>query len=147
MQIKFLGAAGTVTGSCYVVTPQSGQPIMIDCGLFQGGEDLEKLNYIPLEYDCTQLAGVVLTHAHLDHCGRIPTLLAQGFHQSIWMTAATKEITEISLFDAAQIHTQDREKAPLYEKEQVEKVVELFKTVEYEETLTIGQFRIVLRDA
>src|SRR5258708_17569516 len=153
MQIKFLGAAGTVTGSCYLLTAQSGQSILVDCGMFQGTPDLEALNYPALACDCSQVLGLVLTHAHLDHCGRLPMLLSQGFHQPIWMTAPTKDITEISLFDTAKINAQDHKEqtlnqnAPLYEEEQVEGIIQLFKTVEYEETFSIGSFQVVMRDA
>ena len=129
MQIKFLGAAGTVTGSCYLLTAQSGESIFIDCGMFQGTADLEQLNYPALECDCSKVSGLILTHAHLDHCGRLPMLLDQGFHQPIWMTAPTKDITEISLFDTAKINMQDRKeetannRAPLYEEQQVEGII------------------------
>jgi metallo-beta-lactamase family protein len=147
MQIKFLGAAGTVTGSCYLLTSQSDQSILIDCGMFQGSADLEKLNYLPLECDCSQISGAILTHAHLDHCGRLPTLLKQGFHKPIWMTPATKDITEVSLYDSAKIATHDHPEAPLYEETDVTELMELFKTVEYGTPFSIGDFEIVMRDA
>ena len=75
MKIKFLGAAGTVTGSSYVLTSNAGRPILIDLGMFQGTHEIDSLNYAPYDYDCKKLVGAVLTHAHLDHCGRLPILL------------------------------------------------------------------------
>lgn len=78
MKIKFLGASGTVTGSCYELTSDSGQSILIDCGLFQGVAEIDSLNYGELMCDVSKLEGVVLTHAHLDHCGRLPMLVSKG---------------------------------------------------------------------
>lgn len=147
MQIKFLGAAGTVTGSCYLLTSDSGESILIDCGMFQGNEDLEKLNYLSLDCDCSKISGMVLTHAHLDHCGRLPTLVPQGFSQTIWMTPPTRDLTELSLYDSAKVGKSDTDKKPLYDKNQVAEVVDLFKTVSYEKKFFIGTFGITLRDA
>ena len=96
MKLKFLGAAGTVTGSSYILTSGSGQSILIDFGLFLGPRDIDTLNYQPYEYDCSQLTGAVLTHAHLDHCGRLPILLPQGYRGDILMTPATQELTQVS---------------------------------------------------
>ncbi len=147
MKIKFLGAAGTVTGSCYLLTAASGESILIDCGFFQGKEDLENLNYPPLACDCSRISGMVLTHAHLDHCGRVPTLLPQKFTRDIWMTAPTRDLTELSLLDSAKINKEDRADSPLYDKEQVLSVVGSFITVDYEKSFSIGSFKIGLRNA
>ena len=145
MQVKFLGAAGTVTGSCYLLTSQSGQSILIDCGLFQGTQDLEKLNHLPFDCDCSAISAVVLTHAHLDHCGRLPMLLSHGFKGEMWMTPPTRDITQLSLFDSAKIGKEDNR--PLYDKRQVEKTVALFRVVDYEKSFSLGNFEIVMRDA
>lgn len=148
MKIKFLGAAGTVTGSSYCLTSNSGQSILIDLGMFQGSKELEELNYPNLDIDCTKLSGMLLTHAHLDHCGRIPTLPRQGFKQSIFMTAPTLDLTEISLLDSAKINKEDRkEKQPLYEKSDVETILEQFRTVEFEKPFSIGGFLVTYREA
>lgn len=147
MKIKFLGAAGTVTGSCYLVTSHSGQSILIDCGLFQGTDDIEKLNYPKLACDCSALSGVILTHAHLDHCGRLPMLLGQGFTQAIWMTPPTSDLTEISLIDSAKINKEDTTHGPLFNKEDVDETVYIFKTVDYDSQFTVGCFNIIMRDA
>lgn len=139
MQIKFLGAAGTVTGSCYLLTSQSGDSVLIDCGLFQGPRDIERLNDFPLDGDCSQISAAILTHAHLDHCGRLPNLLPQGFKGQIWMTPPTKDITEISLFDSAKINRGD--------KKIVKKIVQRFQTIDYETQFKIEDFGIIMRDA
>jgi len=147
MKIKFLGAASTVTGSCYLLTPQSGQPILIDCGLFQGSQDLEKLNYLNLDTDCSQICGMVLTHAHLDHCGRLPTLLSQKFNSKIWMTSPTRDLTELSLFDSAKVNKADKKDIALYDKDQVTEIVTHFVSSDYETPFPLGSFRIIMRDA
>src|SRR3989338_7316598 len=116
MKIKFLGAAGTVTGSSYALTSGSGKSILIDLGMFQGLPEIDDLNYKPYDYDCSTLIGAVLTHAHLDHCGRLPILIPKGFKGDIWMTPATQELTEISLIDSASIVRDDPNKF-LYNKD------------------------------
>ena len=147
MKIKFLGAAsGIVTGSSYILTSGGGNSILIDLGMFQGIPEIDKLNYEPYDFDCKKLVGAVLTHAHLDHCGRLPILLPKGFEGNIWMTPATKELTELSLYDTAKI-AKFSDKPVLFNKDDVEKIIEKFKTVEYHETFEIGDFKITMRDA
>lgn len=150
MQIKFLGAAGTVTGSSYVLTSGSGQSILIDLGMFQGLPVIDRLNYEPYEFDCSRLIGAVLTHAHLDHCGRLPIILPKGFTGKIWMTPATRDLTELSLFDTAKIADQDNrehQKPFLFDSELVTQTIEHFQNVEYRTPFQIGDFTITLRDA
>jgi len=146
MKLKVLGAAGTVTGSSYVLTSDSGRSILIDLGMFQGPSEIEERNFQPFEYDCRQLVGAVLTHAHLDHCGRLPILLSHGFEGDIWMTPATMELVELSLFDSAKIAKYERKKA-LYDKRLVEKTLERVRTVEYHQPLNLGDFSITFYDA
>ncbi len=81
MKIKFLGAAGTVTGSSYILTSGGGTSILIDLGMFQGPTEIDKLNYLPYDYDVSTLSGAILTHAHLDHCGRLPIIMSRGFNE------------------------------------------------------------------
>jgi len=146
MKIKFLGAAGTVTGSSYVLTSDSGQSILIDLGMFQGTADIERLNYEKYDYDLKRLTGVVLTHAHLDHCGRLPILLSGGFNGDIWMTPPTRDLTELSLLDSAKIAREDR-KPFLYDNALALKTIARFKTIEYHNQIQIGGFKIIFRDA
>lgn len=147
MKIKFLGAAGTVTGSSYLVTALAGQTVLVDLGLYQGPKEIEELNRIPLDVDCQTLAGVVLTHAHLDHCGRIPILERLGYRGNIYMTAPTAELTEISLFDSAKIGLEDHPNEALYDETLVEQVVKRFVTVNYDKPFEIGPFKITFLDA
>jgi metallo-beta-lactamase family protein len=146
MKITFLGAAGTVTGSSYVLTSGSGQSILIDLGMFQGTPEVEALNYEPYEYDCSQLFAAILTHAHLDHCGRLPILLSHGFTGKIWMTPPTRELTELSLLDAAKIAKKDH-KTVLFDEELAMQTFERFVEIEYRETVKIGDFEVTFYDA
>ncbi len=147
MKIKFLGAAGTVTGSSYLVTSKSGQTILVDCGSFQGPPDVEALNFQPLEADIESLSAVILTHAHLDHCGRLPILVQKGFKGHVYMTAPTAELTELSLLDSAKIHIEDHDAHVLFTKVHVAQIVEKFTVVNYHQEFSIGDFHITFRDA
>jgi metallo-beta-lactamase family protein len=147
MKIKFLGAAsGIVTGSSYVLTSGSGKSILIDLGMFQGLPEVDKLNYEPFNYDPKNLDGVVLTHAHLDHCGRLPILLPKGFTGDIWMTPATRDLTELSLFDTAKIAANDG-KQVLFDADLVAQTVARFKTIDYHTPFKIGDFTITMVNA
>lgn len=104
--LTFHGACGTVTGSCFEVACE-GRRVLVDCGLFQGSRSLEALNYQPFAFDPAGIDAVLLTHAHLDHSGLIPRLVAEGFRGPIWCTAATQDLLAIMLADAAKIQEQD----------------------------------------
>lgn len=146
-KLQFLGASGTVTGSSYLLTGKNSETILIDLGMFQGVEDESALNVAPLSFDARSLKGVLLTHAHLDHCGRLPLLVQEGFQGKIYTTEATKEITEISLRDAAAIQEEEKEKIPLYTKEDVEKILEKMESIEYDKQFTVGEFTVAFRNA
>jgi metallo-beta-lactamase family protein len=146
MRIKFLGAAGTVTGSSYVLTSSGGQSILIDLGMFQGPSEIEEMNYLPFAYDGNKLSGAVLTHAHLDHCGRLPIILSLGFKGNFWMTPGTRDLTELSLLDSAKIAKEDKKKV-LYDQSLATQTISRFKTVDYRTPFSIGDFKITFRDA
>ncbi len=146
MNVKFLGAAGTVTGSSYVVTSGSGQSILIDLGMFQGPSEVNKLNYAPYDYDPSLLSAAILTHAHLDHCGRLPIIMPRGFKGDIWMTPATRDLTELSLFDSAKI-AKDDAKEFLYDSAMVTQTITKFRPVDYHIPSQIGDFIVTFRDA
>lgn len=146
MQLKFLGAAGTVTGSSYVLTSSSGQSILIDLGMFQGTQEIDALNYEPYAYDCSKLSAAILTHAHLDHCGRLPILSSHGFRGSILMTPATADLTELSLLDSAKIAQQDNVHA-LYDTDLALRTINRFSLVEYHKPISVEDFTITFRDA
>src|SRR4051794_3188423 len=106
MHLTFLGAAGTVTGSKHLLEVD-GRRILIDCGLFQGLKELRLRNWEPLPVDPASIDAVVLTHAHLDHCGYLPRLVAGGYRGRIFCTPATKELCSLVLPDAAKIQEED----------------------------------------
>ena len=110
MKLSFLGAAGTVTGSKYLVEHE-GRRVLIDCGLFQGYKNLRLLNWEPLPFDPRKLDGVVLTHAHLDHSGAVPRLVQQGYGGRIHATPASIELCGLLLPDSARLQEEDAEYA------------------------------------
>ena len=94
ISLQFLGAVGTVTGSQFLVrTPNA--TVLVDCGMFQGSPEEVSRNRIPFAFDAGELDALMLTHAHLDHCGRIPALVRAGYHGPIISTAATSDLAEI----------------------------------------------------
>ena len=106
MHLTFLGAAGTVTGSKHLLD-LGGRRILVDCGLFQGLKELRVRNWEPLPIDPASIDAVVLTHAHLDHCGYLPRLVARGFRGRIFCTPGTKDLCSLVLPDSAHIQEED----------------------------------------
>jgi metallo-beta-lactamase family protein len=108
--LQSLGAAETVTGSKHLLkTPELN--ILIDCGLFQGIKSLREQNWLPLNISASEIDLIILTHAHLDHCGYIPLLVKKGFKGRIYMTHPTSELTELILMDSAKLQEEDAENA------------------------------------
>jgi metallo-beta-lactamase family protein len=137
ISVQFLGAAGTVTGSKHLLkTPEKN--ILIDCGLFQGLKSLRLKNREPLPVDISAIDLVILTHAHLDHCGHLPLLVKSGYSGKILMTPPTRDLAEIILRDSAKIQEEDAEREnrhgiskhnpslPLYTIKDVEKTLNQF---------------------
>ncbi len=106
MKLTFHGAARTVTGSCHLVEA-SGRRILVDCGLLQGTRAVDEENAAPFGFDPASIDDVLLTHAHLDHCGRLPLLVKQGFRGRIIATAATRDLARIVLLDSAHLHEEE----------------------------------------
>lgn len=106
MKLSFHGADRTVTGSCHLVEC-AGVRVLVDCGMYQGGRELDEENAGPFGFEASAIDFVLLTHAHLDHCGRLPLLARRGFRGEIVTTAATRELTRVVLLDAA--HLQEEE--------------------------------------
>ena len=106
MELEFSGAAREVTGSCHVVRA-NGRTILLDCGLFQGrrAESREKNVRLPVPVD--EIDAVVLSHAHIDHAGRLPFLVSRGYDGTIWATSATRDLCAIMLADSAHIQEKD----------------------------------------
>lgn len=109
VEIIFHGSAGTVTGSCFELRG-NGKSILVDCGMFQGTRSLEALNHEKLPFNVKAIDAVILTHAHLDHSGRLPYLVASGCRAPIWMTAPTADIIEPLLLDSAKLQTADADR-------------------------------------
>lgn len=148
MKVKFIGGAGTVTGSKTLIE-SNGIRILIDCGLFQGLKPLRDLNWDPLPVLPSTIDFVLLTHGHLDHCGWLPRLVNQGFSGKIYCTSPTKDITKLILLDSAKIQEEEAKNAnegkyskheiaePLYNLEQVEKVFPLFRVIKTNEPIPL----------
>src|ERR1700689_3615957 len=105
-KLTFLGAAGTVTGSKYLVEA-AGQRLLLDCGIFQGSPQLSDRNYEPLPIDPATIGFVVLTHAHLDHTGWLPVLVKDGYKGPILANPATIDLTGLLLKDSAHLQEED----------------------------------------
>jgi metallo-beta-lactamase family protein len=160
MELKFLGAAGIVTGSCHLLTV-NGRQYLLDCGMFQGTKDITKRNYLPFAFDPRKIQAVLLSHAHIDHSGLIPKLCKEGFRGKVYCTRATKDLCRIMLEDSADIHEREavydnrrlkREglplRQPLYEKKDAKNCMKLFKAVDYSTEVQVSHdIRVVYRDA
>src|SRR5687768_4152635 len=105
-KISFLGAAQTVTGSQYLVE-SADEKLMVDCGMFQGDKPLRERNWSAPRFDPSSVRWVILTHTHLDHIGRLPRLVKQGFRGRVICTPATLELAEVLLKDAAHLQEED----------------------------------------
>lgn len=106
MKLSFFGADHGVTGSCHMIEA-GGKRILIDCGLYQGGKELDEENEEPFGFDPASIDLVLLTHAHLDHCGRLPLLAKRGFRGEIISTSATAELARLVMVDAANLQAED----------------------------------------
>jgi len=107
MKLKFLGAAGTVTGSAHLLITDSGKQVLLDCGLFQGQGASTKLLNEKFGFNPSEITAVVLSHGHIDHCGRLPLLFKQGFRGKILCTQATADVVKVLLTDSANIQIAD----------------------------------------
>jgi len=131
IKLKFLGGAATVTGSKTLVEIE-GKKILIDCGLFQGLKELRLLNRMEFPIDPKTIDAIILTHAHLDHCGYIPALVKKGFKGPIHCTVPTIELSKIILSDSAKIQTEDAERANTHGYSSHEKAEPLYKLEDVE---------------
>ncbi len=109
MTLQFLGATEEVTGSCHLLTLHQ-QQLLLDCGLIQGGKTDVARNREPFEFEASEIFCVVLSHAHIDHSGRLPALVKQGFDGPIYTHQATAELCEILLRDAAMLQQRDADR-------------------------------------
>ncbi len=155
MKIHFLGGAGTVTGSKYLLE-HKGKRILVDCGLFQGLKQLRLQNWEKFPLDPTSISAVILTHAHLDHSGYIPKFIKEGFNGFIYCSSGTRDLCRILLMDSAMLMEEEAAYAnrhryskhspalALYTKEDAEKALTHFRTLGFHETKEIAGFTVRL---
>ncbi len=156
MQIEFFGAAGEVTGSCHVLR-FGGKQVLLDCGMIQGSHRDEQRNRDPFPFDAAQIDAVVLSHAHLDHCGRLPLLVKRGFRGPIYAQEASCELVAILLADAAHLLEQEAEREtrksghrvkPLYTLAEGEQVLRQMHAQKYRKPFEVlPGLRACFRDA
>lgn len=150
MQLTFMGAAGTVTGSKYLLS-DGPDKFLIDCGLFQGQKEWRLKNWEKLPFDPESLSGVILTHAHLDHSGYLPRLVRDGFRGPIYCSEATFDLCRILLPDSGYIQEEDAARAnrynytkhaqalPLYTAQEAEDCLQYFKTVNWAKSYSLKE--------
>ncbi len=160
MKIQFCGASSGVTGSCHLITTEN-HKILLDCGQFQGGKAQEALNYEEFPFDPAEIEYLVLSHAHIDHCGRIPLLVKKGFKGVIYCTDATADLLDVMLKDSGYIHEKEaqwknrkNERAgrplvePLYTYNDAVDALKYVKPVLYDQLIELNdEMKIVFNDA
>jgi metallo-beta-lactamase family protein len=149
MQLTFYGGTGEATGTNYVLE-SGGTKIMIDCGLHQGSHYADRENFEPFAYDPKGVAAVFITHSHLDHIGRLPSLVLTGFTGTIYSTHATRDFAPLMLSDSEHLLAKEAEREarpPLYRDEDIDKVMAIWKGLGYHQPIEIGPFKIELYDA
>jgi metallo-beta-lactamase family protein len=142
LRITFVGGAETVTGSNFLIESDEGGRMLVDCGLEQGRDFSQQEMYAPFSYDVKTLDAVVVTHAHLDHIGRLPKLVKEGFTGKVYMTPPTRDLTELMLKDTVGILHMDAQRqhiAPLYSEADVAKLVPLIEPLDYHVEKEVGK--------
>jgi metallo-beta-lactamase family protein len=158
-KITFLGAAGTVTGSKYLIEA-GGKKLLVDCGLFQGPNELTQRNWNPLPLDAATIDWVVVTHAHIDHTGYLPKIVKAGYRGPIYCDAATRELGQLLLLDSAHLQEEDAKYAakkkysshanplPLYSTPDAQAALNQFKEIPRSDSFTISpEFSVRTHDA
>ena len=141
MKLHFCGGASMVTGSNYLLETNNSK-ILVDCGLFQGGRRMDKKNEEPFLYNPAEIDFVLITHAHLDHIGRLPRLIENGFSGEILSTKPTKDFARLLLEDSQKLLQKKARKAgvvPLTGEKHIEKIISMFKTVDYDNKIKISE--------
>ncbi len=160
MKIKFCGASIGVTGSCHLITTDK-HKVLLDCGQFQGGKSMEAMNREAFPFAAEEVEAVILSHAHIDHCGRLPLLVKRGFKGAIYCTDATADLLQVMLKDSAFIHEKDAEMQskknlragkplvePLYTMADAEATLKLVKPILYDKLVEINpEMEICFNDA
>ena len=161
MQVKFLGAARTVTGSCFLMRTEKGALFAVDCGMHQGNAEIDKRNWNTEEYSPEELGFILVTHAHIDHSGLLPRLVSQGFKGKIYCTHPTKDLLAIMLQDSGHIQEMEAEwknrkrkrhgfdrREPLYTVDDAVATMPLVEAVGYDEPFSPAEgVTVTYRDA
>lgn len=148
LKLTFAGGTGSVTGANFLVEGE-GISFLVDCGLNQGTKMADDWNWNPFPYDPSKVDYLFITHAHIDHIGRIPKLVHDGFNGTIISTIPTKDITELMLEDTANIlgHSDNTDLKDIYSPAVLEKVMKLWKTIDYHQDLSVGEYVFRYRDS
>lgn len=150
MTITFFGAALEVTGSCHLLE-HNGKKYLIDCGMFQGSHFIERRNYKPFPFNPAEISSVIITHAHLDHTGRLPKLIREGFRGKIYTNLATRDLTRLMLLDAVEVMRYNQKKygdLMLFDEEVVTETNRRLVGLDYGKKRRLGEdLFFTLRDA
>ncbi|MBK5215595.1 MAG: MBL fold metallo-hydrolase [Candidatus Pacebacteria bacterium] len=149
LKITFCSGAGTVTGANFLLEGNE-KKFLIDCGLIQGEKLADDMNWIPFPYDASAIDILFITHAHIDHIGRIPKLISEGFKGRIISSIPTKDIAEVMLADTAHILSRDieHELDKIYTADNIKKAMSLWETLEYSQKLNVDHgFQFSFKDA
>ncbi len=158
-KLRFLGAAGTVTGSKYLVETGKGR-FLVDCGMFQGDKKLRLMNWSPPPIPPSSIDQILVTHAHIDHIGMLPVFVREGFHGPVWSTPATLDLTRLSLIDSAHLQEEDARYAnkmgfskhspalPLYTTQDAQRAIQQLRPLPYEKDMDLDEgARVRFHDA
>jgi metallo-beta-lactamase family protein len=146
IKTSFHGACREVTGACTLIETDNFK-FLVDCGMFQGQSDSKEKNKEKFSFNPAEIDFVLLTHAHIDHCGRLPKLFKQGFKGNIYSTKATQDLAEIILLDSIKIQREE-EKKPQYTEKDINKIVKNFKVFSYYQKININSnISIRMQDA
>ena len=149
MKLTFCGGAGAVTGASYLLE-SGGVKILVDCGLHQGNSYTEDQNFQPFPFDPKEISAVFVTHAHIDHIGRLPQLVKRGFKGIIYSAPPTKDFAEFLLLDSEHLLKEEAEKRklpPLYETADIIKTMGFWQKRKYHEIINVDNFTVELYDA
>jgi len=150
LELTFYGGTGSVTGANFILREPDGLTLMFDCGLTQGEVVCDNCNLDDFPYDVAAVDYLFVSHAHIDHIGRIPKLVHDGFRGKIISTPPTKDIAELLLIDSIGVLEKEAKRGgtpPLFGREDVERALSVWETAGYHEELAIGEFKIIFKDA